>query len=101
MAMKLRVTAQAKREAARILGYIAKDNPSAAVKPADALEQGMLRLMDYPVSAPVLPNRVNPSIRQLIVPPCRILYRIMGQDVMVVGILRCEQDLEETRLEGL
>jgi len=99
--MSLRVTAQAKREAARILAYIAKDNPSAAAKLADTLEQGMLRLMDYPFSAPVLPNRINPGIRQLIVPPCRIFYRILGQDAVVVGILRCEQNIEETRFEGL
>ena len=69
MALRLRVTTQAKRDTGRILGYIAKDNPEAAAKLADALEHGMLRLLNYPLSAPVVLDaalkQINPDIRQL------------------------------------
>ncbi len=101
MALRLRVTAQAKRDAGRLLGYIAKDNPDAAEKLANALEHGVLRLLDYPLSAPVVPNQTHPDIRQLIVPPCRVLYRATKQDLYIVGILRCEQNIEENQFEGL
>ena len=101
MALRLRVTTQAKRDAGRILGYIAKDNPDAAAKLADALEHGMLRLLDYPLIAPIVPNQTNPDIHQLIVPPCRVLYRVAKQDLYIVGIMRCEQNIEESQFEGL
>lgn len=101
MALKLRVTAQAKRDTGRILGFIAKDNPDAAAKLANALEHGMLRLLDYPLSAPVVPNQATPNIRQLIISPCRVLYRATDQDLYIVGILRCEQNIEEGQFEGL
>ena len=93
MALKLQVTAQAKRDAGRILGYIARDNPEAARNLADALEQGMLRLRTYPLTGPALANRANPEIRQLIIPPCRVLCRVAAKDVYILGVLRCEQGL--------
>jgi len=101
MALRLRVTSQAKRDAGRILGYIAKENPGAAADLANALERGMLRLIDHPLMAPVVPNQVNRDIHQLIIPPCRILYRVAKQDLYIVGIMRCEQNIEETQFEGL
>jgi addiction module RelE/StbE family toxin len=101
VALKLRVTTQAKRDTGRILGYIAKDNPDAAAKLADALEHGMQRLLDYPLIAPVVPNRINPDIRQLIIPPCRILYRVADPDLYIVGMMRCEQNIEESQFGGL
>jgi len=101
VALKLRVTTQAKRDTGRILGYIAKDNPDAAANLANDLEHGVLRLLDYPLSAPLVPNQANPDIRQLIIPPCRILYRVADQDLFIVGIMRCEQNIEESQLESL
>jgi toxin ParE1/3/4 len=101
VALRLRVTAQAKREAERILGYIAQDNPEAAARLANALEQGMLRLLDYPLSAPVVPNPIHQDIRQLIISPCRILYRVSDRDLYIVGVMRCEQNIAEGKLEGL
>ena len=101
MALRLRVTTQAKRDTGRILGYIAKDNPDAAAKLANAIEHGMLRLLDYPLSAPVVHHQINPAIRQLIIPPCRVLYRVADPDLYIVGIMRCEQNIEENQFEGL
>ena len=101
MALRLSVTAQAKRDTGRILGYIARENSDAAAKLANALESGMLRLLDYPLSAPVVPNQANPNIRQLIAAPCRILYRVADQNLYIVGILRCEQNIEESQFESL
>ena len=99
MALRLRLAAQAKRDAGRILGFIAMENPTAARKLAEALERGLLRLLDYPLSSPLAPNKVKQEVRQLFLSPCRVLYRVCGQTVFILGILRCEQNVPETPLE--
>lgn len=101
MALKLLVTAQAKRDTGRILGYIARENPEAAANLADAIEYGVLRLLKYPLSAPVVPNQSNLDIRQLIIPPCRILYRATDHILYVVGVMRCEQNIADDQFKGL
>ena len=100
MALSLRITTQAKRDTGRILGFIAKENPDAATRLAAEIERGVLRLLVYPLSGPVLPNRINQGIRQLILPPLRILYRVTEEELYLVGVMRCEQHLEESELEG-
>ena len=99
MALRFCVTAQATRDTGRILGHLARDNPGAATKLAKALEKGILRLLEYPLSGPVVPNQVNPAIRQLVIGPCRVLYRLMDQDLNIVGVMRCEQNLAENLFE--
>lgn len=99
MALNLHLTSQAKRDTGRLLGFIAKENPDAAAKLADEIEHGVLRLLEYPFIAPVVPNRTNPTVRQLIIPPCRILYRFTDQDLYIVGVMRCEQNLEENQVD--
>ena len=101
MALKLLVTAQAKRDTGRILSYIARENPEAAANLSNALELGVLRLLEYPLRAPVVPNQANPDIRQLIIPPCRILYRVTGLNLYIVGVMRCEQNIEDDQFQGL
>jgi len=101
VALKLLVTAQAKRDTGRILGYIARENHEAAANLSNAIELGVLRLLEYPLSAPVVPNQANPDIRQLIIPPCRILYRVMDHNLYVVGVMRCEQNIEDDQFQGL
>lgn len=97
--MRLRVAVQARRDTARILEYIARENPQAAPRLAHALELGMLRLLEFPLCGPLLPNHSDPSIRQLIVTPCRVIYRILEQELYIVGVMRCEQDLAEDEFE--
>lgn len=101
VALRLRVTAKAKRDTGRILGYIARENPEAAQKLANALEHGMLHLLEYPMSGPVVSNQIKPDIRQLIISPCRVLYRVSEQDLYIVGIMRCEQNIVEDLFEGI
>jgi plasmid stabilization system protein ParE len=94
VALILQITAQAKRDTGRILAYIARENPTAAGNLADALEAGVLRLCDYPLSGPTIPNRIRADVRQLIVPPCRILYRVDPRSIHILGVMRCEQYLQ-------
>jgi plasmid stabilization system protein ParE len=101
VALRLRIAAQARRDAGRILGWVARENPQAARNLADALERGIMRLTEYPLSAPLVANRIHPATRQLIVPLFRVLYRVTDPDLFIVGIMRCEQDLKADRLEGV
>jgi plasmid stabilization system protein ParE len=100
VALTLEITAQARRDSGRILAFIARQNPAAARNLANALEEGILRLCTYPFSGPACPNRISPDIRQLVVPSCRILYRVAKQKVYILGVMRCEQDLKQDPSEG-
>jgi len=74
-----------------IADYIALDKPQAAHELVQQVFAAVKRLQQFPLmgSAP-LELRGLPY-RQLIVPPCRIFYRLEKKVVYIVHILRGEQ----------
>lgn len=59
-----------------IVRYISEDNPKAAKKLAQALVNRTKSLITFPNSGRYLPEFPNTEIRELILKPYRIIYRI-------------------------
>jgi toxin ParE1/3/4 len=80
-----------------IADYIALDNPAAA-----QLVQRIFVHTDPLEAHPELgskpPELRGWHYRQVIEPPCRILYRIEANTVYIVHVLRSEQKLRRTKL---
>lgn len=81
-------TAERNRESQ--LAYIAERNPRAAIAMGDAIEAAVVRLADYPESAP--PGRV-PGTRELVVTgtPYVVVYRVESSTVVVLRVLHGAQ----------
>jgi len=67
--------------------YIARDNPPAAVQLGLALIEKTKELAKWPELGRVVPEFDDPKIRELILKPYRIVYRVDSK-AGVIGIAR-------------
>jgi toxin ParE1/3/4 len=75
-----------------IADYIALDNPDAAKRLVQRLFLAAEQLERFPSSGSRIPElSASSPYRQLVVRPCRIIYRPNGNRVMIVHILRHER----------
>lgn len=81
-----------------IADYMALDKPDAAARYVRQVFAAVERLARFPKSGIRVPELPHLPYRQVIVPPCRIFYRLEGVDVLIVFVLRGEQRLREIDL---
>ncbi len=82
-----------------IVEYIAFDDPDAASRVAVRILRHVRQLAAHPKSGSVPPELPNSEYRQIVEPPCRIFYKIKGDTVFIVHVMRTESILRLSRLE--
>src|ERR1700752_303959 len=70
-----------------IVLYVAPDRPGAAKRLGLALIEKTKMLGQFPLSGRVVPEFADPLIRELILKPYRIVYRV-DESAKVVGVAR-------------
>lgn len=83
-----------------IADYIALDNMNAARTLVRRVFQHVDQLRRHPDSGSRLPELKGRRYRQIIEPPCRVIYRIEERRVYIVHVMRSEQRLRRTRLRS-
>ncbi len=81
-----------------IADYIALDNPEAARKLVRSVFAHVDQLEGHPESGSKLPELKGWAYRQIIEPPCRVIYRSEQKVVYVLHVIRSEQRLRRTKL---
>lgn len=76
-----------------IAEYIALDNPPAAGKLVKEVLEKTERLQHFPGSGRTPPELPGSIYREVVAPPCRILYREDGNRVWILYVLRDERQL--------
>jgi len=74
-----------------IVAYIALDDQAAAKQLEEKVFSHCDQLERNPRSGPVVPEMPGSEYRQLIEPPGRIFYRIDGDIIYIVNIVRSER----------
>ena len=101
-ALKIVWTAPALDDLDDIAGFIALDDAAAAAGLVERALSGIERLARHPASGRRVPELQGTTYREVIVPPCRIIYRCDGRGeercVVIVYLLRGEQRLRMGRL---
>ncbi len=87
MAYRLIWSPSARFDLHEISAYIAEADPIAAAKFIRGIFNTVERLPCFPESGRIVPDFGDPSIREVIRRPCRIVYRIRHSDE-VVEIIR-------------
>jgi len=82
----------------RIADYIALDKPAAARSLVRRVIERVERLREFPESGSRLREFPRLPHRQVIEPPCRVIYRIEGAEVLIVHVMRSEQRLRRAVL---
>jgi toxin ParE1/3/4 len=81
-----------------IASWIARENRSAAATLVRRVLDTLDRLQDHPQSGRWVPEIRQKLYREIIVPPCRIIYRPEGNDVLIVHVIRSERLFDPSKL---
>jgi addiction module RelE/StbE family toxin len=92
--MKVRWSRRAIRRLASIHDYIAKDNPSAAMRVAEAIIAAAERLKQIPLMGRA--GRI-PGTRELVVPglPYILPYRVLGEEIQIASVIHTSRKWPE------
>ena len=71
--------------------YIALDNPAAAGLLVERVFGRVGRLVRFPKSGKRPAELLRTPYREVVVPPCRIFYRIDGHTVFILHVMRAER----------
>ncbi len=82
-----------------IAEYIALDKPDAANQLVQKIFSTTDRFERFPESGRRPPELKKSKYRELIVNPCRIFYRVEGDTVFIVYVMRGERELRRFLLE--
>jgi toxin ParE1/3/4 len=84
--LKVRFTPSGRRQFLAALGYIAQENPQAALAFRRRAETKLRRLERFPRSGRPLPEFPELPHRELIVAPYRFFYRVQRRVIWVVAV---------------
>ncbi len=79
--------------------YIALDNPAAARQLVRIIFDKTERLVGFPQSGRIPPELPDSVYREVVVPPCRIFYRLDEAKVLILYVQREERQLRSLMLE--
>ena len=82
-----------------IAEYIAFDNHEAAADVVMRIESHIDKLSVFPYLGPVIPETPSSSARQVVEPPCRIFYQVIGERVYILHVLRFERLFRQSMLD--
>lgn len=86
-------TEPALQELDALAEYISLDNSDAARKLVQNVFKKTERLENFPESGRVPPELPHSIYREIVAPPCRIFYRIEENRVLILHVMREEQQL--------
>ena len=82
-----------------IAEYIALDDPLAASRYVQIVFDRVERLEAHPKSGKRPPELPRLPYREVVVPPCRVFYRIEGETVYILYVMRSERLLRTYLLD--
>ena len=89
----LRWTGPALADLRGIRSYVARDKPAAAKALAERIRTSVRRLRDFPESGRIVPEMEPRGYREVVVPPYRIIYEVMAQEVHILRVWHGRQEL--------
>lgn len=78
--------------------YIARDSPRYARRVAERLFATVDRLHRHPLSGRVVPELGQPTVREVIEPPYRIVYRVRAETLEVVAVVHSARQFPADKL---
>lgn len=92
--MRLIWSPKALERVGEIIDRIGRDSPEAALRWLEGLEERLRLLPGMPEQGRVVPEWYDPSVREIIHPPYRVLYEVRRETVEVLTVHHEKQHLE-------
>jgi toxin ParE1/3/4 len=80
------------------IGFIARDSPAAAEKVLERALAAAASLSSLPNRGAPVPETEDPTIRQILSDPYRLIYRVEDERVLILAVLHQRQDVERWAL---
>jgi toxin ParE1/3/4 len=93
--MRIRWTEQAVEDLAGIKAYIARDSLMLAQLVVVRLYTAVDQLALFPDSGRIIPERNDPSLRELVRPPYRIVYERTDDQVVILTVFHAARTFPE------
>ena len=94
--MKVAWADEAKAHLAGIYQYIQRDAPFYATQTIDKLTRRVDQLIDHPRSGRVVPKYDDENLRELIMRPYRLIYRIKPDRIDIIAVFHGAQQLPDS-----
>ena len=94
--MKVVWADEAKAHLDGIYQYIKRDAPPYATQMVDKLTRRVDQLIDHPRSGRIVPKYDDANLRELIVYPYRLMYRLKSDRVDIIAVFHGAQQLPES-----
>lgn len=95
MTLPLRWTEHAVGDLSTIAEYVSLSSPIYAEQLVDRIVRQLEQACAYPESGRMVPEVAAPDIRELQVPPYRVIYRVLGDWIEVVSITHSRRSFKE------
>lgn len=82
---------EAQRDIESIRAYIAEDSTRYADLVVQRIIATVERLETFPESGRIVPERNDPSIREVLVSPYRVVYRFLGKAAEIVTVFHASR----------
>lgn len=92
--MKVRWTKTAQKQLLEIFNYVVEDRPKSARRLVSRLKETARELAEKPLRGRVVPEFGDPSIRERLVKPYRLLYAVQS-DIFILAVYHGRQLLPE------
>jgi toxin ParE1/3/4 len=96
---EIKWTLRARSDLKAIRDYIAVDNPNVALRVAGRIVSAVERLSDFAESGRVIPEFEESGVRELVVRPYRIAYRVDGDEIRIIKIHHSSRVLRLSDIE--
>ena len=81
-----------------IADHIALDKPAAARALVARVFDHLAQLAEFPMSGSRPRELRDSRYRQIVEPPCRVFYRLAGEQVVILHVMRSERRLRRSNL---
>jgi len=78
--------------------YIALENPEAALDVVTRVQEAVDRIEMFPESGRSVPEFPRLPHREIVIPPCRVFYRVQNGVAYIVHVARSERLLRRSHL---
>ena len=96
---RLRWTKPALHDLDDVAEYIALDNPGAAARLVMKTFNRVERLKKFPNSGRRPPELPRTPYREVVVPPCRVFYRVKRETIYILHVMRAKRLLRPYLLD--
>jgi plasmid stabilization system protein ParE len=94
----------AEQDLERIIKYIAIDSPENALEVLAKIKKKSATLYSIPGRGRIAPELLEFNIlqyREIIIDPWRVIYKVIGKEVLVVSVIDSRRNIEDILLDRL